>query len=75
MKVTMHPHDCYDKLAPDKRELADDAYTAMRRLLEDAGIQSLPNDDRAEVVVEAIAWYMLQSPSVTPLREGDDASS
>lgn len=48
----------YDQLSGEQRKIADEVYRAIVRELKLQGATTVPFDDRAERLVDAIADYM-----------------
>lgn len=56
----MSYHVVYERMSASERKIIDSAYTALRRVLVEAG-ERVSNTDAAEVLVEAIAEYVVAS--------------
>jgi hypothetical protein len=56
-------HANYEELPVNQKLAVDAAFTAARLALSDYGIGQLANDDRAEELIAAIAYYIRRSQS------------
>lgn len=62
MKQTLSsPPRYYDQLTPELRRLVDEQYEVLRRQMADAGYTEIPTDDRADIMLDALAWHLVQS--------------
>lgn len=58
---THKEHMLYEALDIDTRIAIDVAFQAARKALEANGVKELANDDRAEELIAAIAYYVRRS--------------
>jgi hypothetical protein len=58
---TRKMHNEYEQMTPDDRTAIDKAFRAARTALVDGGLGHVANDDRAEELVAAIAYYVVRS--------------
>jgi len=54
-------HEAYEQMTSDDQRAIDKAFTAARTALIDNGLGHVANDDRAEELVAAIAYYVIRS--------------
>jgi hypothetical protein len=58
---TQKVHSAYEQMTDEIRKAIDNAFTACRLSLKQDGIGQLANDDRAEELIGAIAYYVMRS--------------
>lgn len=58
---TQAAHNAYEQMTIDEQVAIDKAFTAARKALAENGIGQLANDDRAEELVAALAYYVIRS--------------
>lgn len=61
---TQKEHQRYEEMDIIRRSAVDIAFKAAQKALKENGIKELANDDRAEELVAAIAYYVRRSSSL-----------